>query len=115
LLCREQKGATSELPRLLRDAYERLAGQIGAATFSYPDYLDGLPSIHWEREPFAVSCLPAGWNVVAVSVQRTPEAYVTLRAEAGRLQQEHGPDARVPFVAWDAVDPRIQREGDGSA
>jgi hypothetical protein len=104
----------AQLRRFLTSIYDALETAIGPASWSYPGYALGLPSIAWEDisdengNVLEFACAPTADLSVSVSVGRRTTEHPEFRAEAERLRRQWAQsDARVPFVAWNADDPRI--------
>jgi hypothetical protein len=96
---------------LLKSIHDQSASVLGSASFSYPCYESGLPSIHWITDHIHHSCRPVGPAVVNIHIQHIPTEPSPLRAEWDRKHREYASyDARVPFVAWDHQDSRFPEE-----
>jgi hypothetical protein len=110
----EAAEVVEQLRSFLKRIHDILEGCIGAASWSYPGYALGLPSITWERgartngDQIHFSCAPADDRSLSITVTHWTTQYRELRSEAERLRGHWArSDARVPFVAWEANDPRI--------
>jgi hypothetical protein len=110
----EAAEVVEQLRRSLKRIHDILEGSVGPASWSYPGYTLGLPSIKWERaarsngDLMHFSCAPVGDRSMSITVAHWSTQYPELRSEAERRQSEWArSDARVPFVAWETDDPRI--------
>ena len=84
--------------RQLRELHDHLAGSIGPATFSYPNYIERIPSIHWDIPPLFVAAGPRCPRTLGISVRHTPRGHRALKK--ARAKRMSGEDARVNYVAW---------------
>lgn len=85
----------------LRRLHDHIAAALGPATFSYPEYSRGLPSIFWERGSVQLALGPLhGSTRLEIDVQHEPSGYLDLRDAAARIREEEGPGRRVDHVAW---------------
>jgi hypothetical protein len=80
--------------------YGHLRRHLGEATFSYPNYQDGLPAIFWEFDEVMIAYAATGKEHFTISAEHEPDGYDDLKAEARAIRLREGEGARVNYVAW---------------